>query len=207
MKIVRTANAGVWIELDGMSLLLDGVANQVYPYIATPMTMKEALEASLPDVLAFTHTHQDHYDAEYARFYEETMHRPVVGPVGVNHLQVGRLKIEAVSTRHIGKAEVAHFSFAISGEKQIWFMGDASPVMLREMAAFPKPDVLFVPYAYALTASAWRKTKETGAGKIVLLHLPKRQDDAEGLWDAVMKIAGQDACLCIPEIGQEIEVN
>ncbi len=206
MKFVRTANAGVWLELDGTSLLLDGVANQVYPYIATPMTIKEALVASLPDVLAFTHTHADHYDAEYAKFYEETKYRPVVGPVGVTRLQMGGLEIEAVSTRHIGKAEVAHFSFVISGEKQIWFMGDASPVMLRAMADFQKPDILFVPYAYALTASAWRKTKETGANRIVLLHLPKRQDDTEGLWDAVLENAGQDDCLHIPKIGEEIEI-
>ncbi len=207
MKFIRTANAGIWLELDGISILFDGIANSVYPYIATPDELKEELKASFPDVLVFTHTHADHYDADYARLYEETQHRQVVGPVGVNRMQMGDLKIEAVSTRHIGKVTLPHVSFAVLGTQKVWFMGDASPDALRLMDDYPKPDVLFVPYAFALTNSAWRKTKDTGAKKIILLHLPNRQDDVDGLWNAVLENTRQDSCLCIPEIGKFIEIT
>lgn len=206
MKFVRTANAGICLELDDVNIMFDGIANSVYPYIATPDELKEKLKTHLPDMLAFTHTHADHYDADYARHYEETQHRQVVGPVGVNHMQIDGVKIEAVSTRHIGKASLPHVSFVLTGTQSVWFMGDASPDALRLMNDYPKPDVLFVPYAFALTTSAWRNTKETGARKIVILHLPKPHEDPDGLWNMVLENTRQDKCVCMPEMGKIYEI-
>ena len=206
MKFVRTANAGVWLELDGINILLDGISNKVYPYLETPDEIKELLKKTLPDVVGFTHTHSDHYDEDYVKFYKEMTHRPVVGPVGVNQISIGDLKLESVSSRQIGKVVISHVCFVLSGTKNVWFMGDASPDALKLMEDYPNPDVLFVPYAFALTNSAWRKTKETGAEKIVLLHLPNPQDDADGLWNMVLENVGQDDCLCIPEMGKTFEI-
>ena len=47
MKFVRTANAGVWLELDGINILLDGISNKVYPYLETPDEIKELLKKKI----------------------------------------------------------------------------------------------------------------------------------------------------------------
>ena len=82
----------------------------------------------------------------------------------------------AVETRHLGKTEpnLSHHSFVIEGSRCIWFMGDASPMQMKKMKVFPKPDVLIAPYAYANTPSAWEMTKAVGATTVVLLHLPEK---------------------------------
>ena len=43
MKIKRTANAGVLIETDGVSFLIDGVSNKVLNYLETPQSIKDEL--------------------------------------------------------------------------------------------------------------------------------------------------------------------
>ena len=52
MQFVRTANAGIWLNLDGVNILLDGVSNQVYPYLKTPSEIKELLKTVSRKVLA-----------------------------------------------------------------------------------------------------------------------------------------------------------
>jgi hypothetical protein len=79
-------------------------------------------------------------------------------------------------------------------------MGDASPMQLKKLSAFPKPDVLIVPYAYANTPAGWEMTKSVMPGLIVLLHLPEESCDPYGLWQQVKEITAEDSCLWIPKI-------
>ena len=58
MKITRTANAGVLLELDGIKMLLDGVCREVTPYPATPDAIKTELSNNYPDLVAVTHCHE-----------------------------------------------------------------------------------------------------------------------------------------------------
>lgn len=204
MEITRTANAGVLLLLDGVSFLLDGVAQELAPYAGTPHHFREQFIKNPPDVVAFTHMHKDHYDENYAEEYRIKTLRPVYGPECLPPKVTQNIEIEAVSTRHIGKTDISHISYIISGSKCVWFMGDASPLMWKNADSFPKPDVVIVPYAYAITASAWQITKNLGAGEIVLLHLPQRECDEYALWDAVEKTAGSDSSLHIPQIGQTL---
>ncbi len=204
MKVLRTANCGVLLELDGTSLLIDGVAKTLGSYMGTPKDLKENLIKNPPDVLLFTHKHEDHYDKDYAEFYKNTLHSPVLMPGSEGEIKKGSILIESIPTRHIGKNDLPHVSYAITGSKSIWFMGDASPAMLKKMSRFSKPDVLFVPFAYATSLSAWQSSINTDAKKIVVLHLPKKEEDIEGLWDKVCKIAGNDEHFIIPGIGEEI---
>jgi len=64
--------------------------------------------------------------------------------------------------------------------------------------------VLIVPYAYATTQASWAFTKGLGANKIVLVHMPEREADTIGLWDAVKSTAGFDEKLLIPVMGQQL---
>ena len=51
MEIQRTANAGVLLKIDGVSILLDGLADRVEGYLPTPAQMAERLLENPPDIL------------------------------------------------------------------------------------------------------------------------------------------------------------
>lgn len=206
MEFKRTANAGVLLKLDGITILLDGVCKELPPYIGTPDDIREELTANFPDVLAFTHMHKDHYDDAYAELYKINTLRSVYGPESTHFPEVGGIKLQSVPTRHIGKADIPHASFVISGSKCVWFMGDASPLAWKTAHYLPKPDVLIVPYAYMISDSAWKITKDLGAEDIILVHMPERENDTYGLWETMEKVTGNDGRIHIPHIGETIIV-
>ncbi len=205
LTVTRTANAGVLLEMDGKRILLDGVCEPFPPYLGTPPVLRETLTREMPDVLAFTHKHPDHYDPSYERLYKEKTLRSACGPESLPFYEVGNgIEMVLAATRHIGKTNIPHVSYAIKGSVTVWFMGDASPLSLKKMTEFPKPDLLIVPFAYAITPTAWRLTKETGAGKIALLHMPSKEDDREGLWDMVRNTVGEDDSFYILTMGEKV---
>lgn len=206
MKIKRTANAGVLLEMSGVRLLLDGVSKPLSPYEGTPQSIKNELCSQFPDAIMFTHYHDDHYDEEFSLEYKTNTLRSVYGPEFALYGKMGNTKIKGIPTRHIGKADVPHMSYHIDGEKCIWFMGDASPLEIKKFAQEKAPDVLIVPYAYVTTKSAWEAAKKLGAKKIILLHMPQKQNDRHNLWQAMEETVGDYKNLIIPEIGEVVEL-
>ena len=213
MEIRRTANAGVLLKLDGHSILLDGVCREVKPYLATPEEERKRLCDCWPDVLAFSHTHDDHYDPVFAACFQKQTNGVILCPERIEGCQVsdqaiqfGNVRITPVKSRHIGKAglTVRHSSFIIEGTACIWFLADASPLQWKQATQLPHPDVLIVPYAYATTVASWESTKQLGAKQILLMHLPRRENDPVGLWAAVESTTKQDPVLLIPELGQSV---
>ena len=210
MEIKRTANAGVLLKLDGVTILMDGVCREVNPYPATPPEVKAELMADMPDVVAFTHAHKDHYDPVFAA---EALRRNgvVFGPANCHGTmeqgKVGAVRITPIKTRHIGAAgkDTAHASFVIEGSCCVWFTGDASPSQWSRMQ-LPKPDVLMMPYAYCNTPSAWESTKSLGAKIMVLLHMPMSETDELGLWTAVRNTVN-DKNLYIPDMNSWTEIQ
>ena len=189
MELRRTANAGVLLTLDGVTILMDGVCREVKPYPATPPEIKAELMESLPDAIAFTHAHKDHYDPGFAACVLQN-NGVILGPAdchgSMEPCTVGTVRITPVASRHIGGAgrTVSHSSFILEGSSCVWFTGDASPSQWKKHS-LPKPDVLIVPYAYCNTPSAWAATQSLEAKAVVLLHMPKVEDDSVGLWQAV----------------------
>lgn len=204
MKIRRTANAGVLIETDGISILIDGVCKRVEQYLPTPDYIRKELRDKLPDIALFTHKHDDHYDEGYAAICKETTLRPENGSEVFFSEKRGKVKIQSVTTRHIGKTDISHVSFIIEGEKCIWFMGDASPMCLKNMENLPSPDVFIAPFAYANTETAWKMTKSKGAKDIIILHLPEKNNDPYGLWDMVEETTNNDSSVYIPKMGETV---
>ena len=190
--------------MDGVSILLDGVCRELSPYLGTPDVIRNELVAIFPDVLAFTHMHEDHYDETYAELYEKDTLRSVYGPELSRFIEVGDVRIQAVPTRHIGKSYIPHVSFIINGSKCVWFMGDSSPLVVKKFDNIPSPDVLIVPYAYVNTNTAWQITKSIGVKHIVILHMPKRENDIYRLWEAVESTVGITDNIHIPDIGESI---
>ena len=206
MELQRTCNAGILLKMDGASILLDGLCEGLGGYLPTPECLAESLLETPPDLLAFTHSHPDHCSRALLLPYKIQKLRPIFGPESLpeRKVRVGEVTVTAVETRHLGKTEpdLSHHSFVIEGSRCIWFMGDASPMQMKKLSAFPKPDVLIVPYAYANTPSAWELTKTVCSGTVVLLHLPEKEKDISGLWRQVKEVTDGESCLWTPEIGE-----
>ena len=213
MEITRTANAGVLLKLDGVSILLDGVCREVKPYPATPTDIREALAATHLDVLAFTHGHKDHFDPVFAADYQRRTNGVILGPSDLPQcltsqepLRIKNVSLTPIPSRHIGAAgkNVAHISYLIQGSQCVWFLGDSSPFVWKDREDLPSPDVLIVPYAYATTRAGWELTKKLSPKTVVLLHLPLREKDTLGLWSAVEETTRGAENLRIPQMGETI---
>ena len=195
MEIQRTANSGVLLKMDGVSILLDGLADRVGEYLPTPQSLACQLLENPPDLLAFTHGHPDHCSEALLSPYRKQNLRPILGPelLHPDGVKVGNVTITPVPSRHIGKVEpgLAHHSFLITGSRCVWFMGDATPSQWVGRTDLPKPDVLIAPYAYANTESAWAFTQSV-TEHLVLLHLPPKEADPFGLNAMVMQCVGDD---------------
>ena len=189
MQFRRTANAGVLLTLDGVTILLDGVCRESGPYFGTSEAQRCELLACMPDIVGFTHGHFDHFDRNFAQQYYQKTLRSILGPEGLlkeglctQPVRVGDVCVTPIVSRHIGKAGqgINHVSFLVEGSRRILFTGDAAPTNWRGVQV----DVLIAPYAYATTVGSWRLCASI-APELILLHLPKREQDAYGLWDAV----------------------
>ena len=206
MRLRRTSNAGMLIELDDISILLDGVAEEFPPYEGTPIAVREELLADYPDMVAFTQAHKDHCDMDFCKRFSEDTGRRVYNAEETIRENIGGVEVLSVCTRHIGKADISHVSYVINGSKTLWFMGDASPIELKKLIDLPAPDVIVVPYAYTITESAWRSTTEVGADNIILLHLPHKENDVHDLRSMTADVTKGDKRLHIPEMGQIIKM-
>lgn len=213
MEIKRTANAGVLLKMDGKRILMDGLSQEVKPYLATPRHIREALLKELPDALLFTHCHEDHYDATFVSEYLQMAAGPILGPADIPFCsqmkqKIGEICVTPIPSRHVGKYDqIGHVSFILEGSQCVWFMGDASPLQWGKQTELPKPDVLVAPYAYGV-GNGWNVVKGLGAKKLVLLHLPARNADPFGLWGAVESSLDQKGGveLYIPDMNETVNI-
>ncbi len=210
MEIQRTANAGVLLKLDGVSILLDGLCDRLEGYLATPPALVRQLEETPPDLLAFTHYHKDHCSEALLLPYRKQNLRPILGPESLYHgpVRVGEVTVTPVESRHLGRIEpgLEHVSYIITGSKCVWFMGDAAPIQWKNRRDLPAPDLLIAPYAYGNTPSAWELTCQL-CRNVVLLHLPEKGRDPYQLWDSVETVTrGATANLWIPQLTETITI-
>ncbi len=206
MNIRLTANAGVLIEMDGIRILLDGVCEETEHYLGTPDDIKEELTEVIPDAVGFTHRHSDHYDESYANLYKSKTLRPILGSE-CSDFRVGDVRLNAISTRHLGKSDVEHFSFIIEGSHRIVFMGDASPSELIRLADFSSPDLIIVPFAFLNTEAAFRKLKTFGSKNILAVHMPDPKNDPYGIWESVENTTKEENVLYFTKIGDTITLH
>lgn len=198
--------------MDGVSILMDGVCREVFPYLATPHAEKEALLKCPPDVMVITHDHADHFDPDYAAKFSQAGGvifglRDISGGVVQNEIMIKDVKITAVASRHIGTEfkDTPHQSYIIQGSRCIWFLGDAAPQQWHMRLDLPKPDVLIVPFAY-LIGNGWKISQELGAEHVVLVHMPDKSADPYGIWPAIAVDSKKvsNTSVVVPEIGEDI---
>ena len=223
IEYTRTANAGGLLEMDGVRILLDGVSQAVGDYLATPPDILDQLLSAPLDALAFTHNHRDHFLPEFVRQYAKAGQLPrLIGPKDVAAdlpeysvitapTKAGAVQIIAGPSRHMGAeyTDTPHYSFLLKGSSMVWFMGDASPLQWQGMERMPHPDLLIAPFAYASTEAAWRITESLSPKRILLTHLPSREQDGEGLWSAVDQVVRQygEGRVRRPQMGEKCVFN
>lgn len=64
-------------------------------------------------------------------------------------------------------------------------MGDATPLCWGDEVAGLQPDVLIVPYPYVTTRIGWQTTMRFDPKAVVLVHMPAKEFDPDGIWPAV----------------------
>ena len=208
MQIQRTANAGVRLTLDGADILLDGLCQELTPYLGTPASIAEEIFKNPPDLLAFTHGHSDHFGESLVSKYRKQNLRPILGPESLpcdaipGSVKIGSVTVTPIATRHLGMNDVTHRSYLIEGSKRVLFTGDAAPLQFKGREEVGHIDLLIAPYAYANTISSWKMSCAM-ADATVLLHLPDRDSDVHDLWLQVKTVAGGaiGTRLFIPEVG------
>ena len=211
MEIQRTANAGVLLKMDGVSILLDGLCDPVGEYLPTTEEIANQLLDNPPDILAFTHYHADHCSEALLLPYRKQNLRPILGPesLPLGTVKIGEVTIMPVESRHLGKTEpnLQHISYIVQGTKCVWFVGDAAPQQWNNRTGLPKPDVLIAPYAYANTLSTWNMVGSL-TKQVVLVHLPPWETDQYGLWNAVEKTTEDrgNLSLWIPQMGEILSI-
>lgn len=221
-KFTRTANAGGLLELDGVSVLLDGICGGAGPYLPTPPDILDKLIRRPVRLAAFTHAHPDHF-APFA--LEECLYAwggvPVLGtrdaacalsPWSVTvgeRVAAGPVTVTPIPSRHIGAAyrKLEHNSLLVEGSRRCLFLGDAAPTQWEGWNG--RPEVLFAPFAYVTTEAGWRIVENLAPRRLILLHMPARDNDPEGLWSAVeaMLSCRRTIPVTIPEIGETVTIS
>ncbi len=228
MKITRVSNCGILLEIGTRNYLIDGFnTDEVHPYYATdPALYHELMDAEDENYLVFTHAHPDHFNAvmtmEYLYRHEKTK---VIGPEPVLeklticgiprdrmiaaedlHMDPNR-EISAFRTMHIGAPyrHVIHYSYYISGEESLMFIGDATPIKdnYREFSEF-KPHITVLASNYAhIIGSGSRMLDLLDPEHTVVLHLPNPLEDENHLIEmtdeAAHKIAKDITLLSIKD--------
>ena len=121
----------------------------------------------------------------------------------------GKVRITSVPTRHMGHygKTTEHQSFVLEGSQTVWFLGDASPLELKKFASLPKPDVLMIPYPYISSPASVKMVQSLLPCKIVLLHMPLRGNDPEGIWQSVEDAMERlKAYLYVPQMGEILNI-
>ncbi len=200
MQIRRTANAGVLLTLDNVSILLDGACQGLSSYLASPPAVLEELESCPPDALAFTHAHPDHFEPGFVSRFSRRTGRPVLGtegmaerlpevPVMRDGAVIGGVRVLPVPSRHLGVEwrNYPHVSYLLEGSRRVFFVGDATPACWKEAAFRLRPDVLIAPYPYVTTRIGWQTVLRFAPKTVVLVHMPDRNADPDGIWPMVTK--------------------
>jgi len=228
MKITRVSNCGILLEIGTRNYLIDAFnTDEVHPYYATdPVIYHELMDAEDENYLVFTHAHPDHFNAvmtmEYLNHHNKTMvvgPEPVLEKLSICGISRSRMiaaeslpmvpsrEISAFKTLHIGAPyrHVVHYSYYISGEQNLLFVGDATPIKdnYREFCAFsPRLNVLASNYAHII-GSGSRMLELLNPEHTVVLHLPDPHGDENHLIemtdDAAHKLPREITLLAIKD--------
>ena len=206
------SNAGIILEVSGRQIGIDCLCKDSSKlYQDTPMQICEELK---PDILIFTHEHEDHFCAEYVKeawgnnpqliIYstERTIKLLQEIPISENNLyqvadgeeiKIDSLHITFMQSIHEGEqySHIQNLTFLIKTEdKHLVITGDAMPCqeLFEKIAAWSTNiDWLFAPFPYVGLRSTRKFMKEyLDIQNIFVVHQPRKEADVQN-WVANTK--------------------
>lgn len=212
MKFQYVSNAGIIFEVDGRQIGIDCLCKDSSKlYQDTPPQIREKLK---PDILIFTHEHEDHFCAEYVKEVWERNPQLIIYSTErtINLLQemnipednlyqvadgdgieIDDLHITFMQCIHEGDqyANIPNLTLLIKNEdKHLVVTGDAMPCkeLFERIAAWsPHIDWLFAPFPYVGLRSTRKLMKEyLDIENIFVLHQPRPEADSQN-WVANTK--------------------
>lgn len=212
MKFQYVSNAGIIFRLGNKLIGIDCLckdSSKLYQDI--PTQIREELK---PDILIFTHEHEDHFCAEYVREAWENnpelviystektinilqeMNMPednLYQVAGGEEIEIDVLHITFMQSIHEGEqyADIQNLTLLIEIEdKHLVITGDAMPCqeLFERIAAWSKNiDWFFAPFPYVGLRSTRKLMKEyLGIRNIFVLHQPRKEADVQN-WVASTK--------------------
>ena len=212
MKIQYVSNAGIILDVDGRQIGIDCLCKDSSKlYQDTPPQIREELK---PNILIFTHEHEDHFCAEYVKEAWEknsdlqiyggemmvgalenvkipsrNLHKTVEGDI----LQNDGMEILFVESIHEGEQyqNIQNLTLLINKEdKKLVITGDAMPCkeLFERISAWSRQiDWLFAPFPYVgLRSTRKLMTEHLDIKNIFVLHQPRKEADVQN-WVANTK--------------------
>ena len=212
VKFQYVSNAGIILEVNGRQIGIDCLCKDSSKlYQDTPTQIREELK---PDILIFTHEHEDHFCAEYVKeAWERNPSLQIYGgqmliqaldkekiPLANlykvdegNVLELEGLEFLFVESVHEGEeySDVQNLTLLINKEaKKLVVTGDAMPCkeLFERISAWSTHiDWLFAPFPYVGLRTTRKAMQEhLDIKNIFVLHLPREEADVQN-WVANTK--------------------
>lgn len=224
MKFQHVSNAGIILDVDGRQIGIDCLCEDSSKlYQDTPPHIREKLK---PDILIFTHEHEDHFCADYVKeaweknpqliIYSTERTIKFLQEINIpedNLYQVAdgeEIKIDSshitfMQSIHEGEqyADIQNLTLLIKMEdKHLVVTGDAMPCkeLFERIATWSSHiDWLFAPFPYVGLRSTRKLMKEyLDIENIFVLHQPCKKADAQN-WVASTKSVCESAKDGLPQ--------
>lgn len=200
--ITFVANSGISIEIGCTVIWVDALHNEGLPGFSTLNDcMVEAIFGDeilgVPNVIAFTHKHQDHYSAELtAKAIKTWPSTKVILPEGVSDKQeicIGDIKLRFIKLSHAGKEfkDVEHYGVIIKGANQtILVSGDCEicDEKLLDETQNERIGISIMNFPWVTLRKGRAAIESLIKPKhLIVAHLPFEEDDIYGYFPAAEK--------------------
>lgn len=218
MQFQYVCNAGGVLKYEDIMIGIDCFCKDTDKlYQDTPLQMRKELK---PDVLIFTHEHEDHFCVEYVKeAWEKNQNLQIYGTKKVIEIlcewnmssinlheigdgatfDVGTINIKCLQSVHEGAQyeNVQNLTLLIKKEdKHLVIIGDAAPTrqLFQRIGQWSKNiDWLFAPFPYVGLHSTRKLMKEAlDVSHIFVLHQPRQEADTQN-WVANAKRVNENA--------------
>ena len=212
MKFQYVSNAGIILDVDGRQIGIDCLCKDSSKlYQDTPLQIREELK---PEILIFTHEHEDHFWSEYVKeaceknkelqIYSTKSVREALKVNGLPFenlhcveeegvLDVDKVHITYMYSLHEGEqySNIQNLTLLIKIEdKRLVITGDAMPCkeLFEKIATWSaNVDWLFAPFPYVgLRSTRKLMTEHLDIKNIFVVHQPRKEADTQN-WVANTK--------------------
>ena len=215
-QIFHTVNEGIYLENEGISILIDGIHNGTeVGFSNMPKTLKQDMEAEKGlfkdlDCLLFTHLHPDHFNLEMAEEYLQKNKIYSYGPdFPMSNLAFSTLnedvevcflhhyKIYKIRTTHDGERfkQDNHVIYVIAANEEIFVIGgdailtEKEANMIQQFVEHPITIVFINPFQM-LQEKEQCFIRNLESKHVCLYHLPFDEDDRNNM-RRICKIAAR----------------